>query len=538
MFTDAEKSSIRDIFRDAGFSHKEQDKYVFSTGKKTNSSTTFFKTIGAPSCFQTKGLLALEVQFLRSKDLGPLWSDFSKEIDAWSDLNKPSQVMANTVDVTQLGLEDIEAEDPTSYIQSLVPTINISKNAKDPVILLDPHRDHRPALEINPEMYMAMVGRDFQTMISDPSILKVFATFDPYNLRSLFVKESKKGSLKTWHVNYYVAPRWRFVDAEPAYEGFIKKLIDHLIPDPYEREYVLDWLHYAIVFRNDTVLCLIGPRGTGKGILLKDILSQLIGEDYREIVNQEILTDKFNGAFKNRRYIFFDEVNVSGERELNKFKAFCNSTIVVEEKGQDSETIDNFTSLGLSSNDKKDFRAEPQERRFSVPEVAAEPLLTVATEQEIEDFVRRIADPESKELAAFGNFLIQRKPKNTSRQPLKGRHFFNLCRLSMPEWKSYIIEYITHEAVPGELILCSNLTKKFKKIHGENAPFATKRGSIETFLGDYFHEGSHRLGRVVDAWDAQRGRDTFAIMPDDNFLLKYGQNKPKLDSDDNALDAL
>lgn len=541
--TQPEKDALKVLFKNAGFLFIDSGKYRFTNKRKTTSMSTFLKMLGAPGCFEgNRDLVNLDNAFLR-KSISAYYPALDELAAEWSRENKPASLILSTPEVDES--DEKEAESAADYIRTLVPCINIAKGTKDQLVLLDPHRENRPAIDIEPEVFLALTERNIGNMISDDSVLKVMTTFDPYTLKSLYVRETKTGSLTTWHVNYYIPPRWRFLDVAPAYDGFIKKLVEHLFPNEDEREYVLDWLHYAIVFRNDTVLCLIGPRGTGKGVLLKDVLGQLIGEEYREIVNQEILTDKFNAAFKNKRYIFFDEVNVSGDRELNKFKAFCNSTIALEEKGRDSETIENYTSLGLSSNDKKDFKAEPQERRFSVPEVTDTPLLDICSEEEVEDFITRISNPESAEIAAFGNWLIQRKPKNSSRRPLKGKYFFNLCRLSMPEWKTYIIDFLVNEGIVGECILNSTISKKFKKAHGEHAHFATKRGTIETFLGDYYHEGVCRIGRVVDAWDSQRGRDTFAILPDEDFLRKFGANyrdvvetEATVVESDDALDAL
>lgn len=539
--SDSEKDALREIFKSSGFRFFGQGKYSFKGNIKTASFNSFLKNLGFPETLRKYPALSNMAIAWFAKEFPSYHSAFNEVVAEWSENNREVVSLA-TAETSEE--DEALAEDASAFIRSLIPTINLSKSAsvKDQLILLDPHKDYRPVLDINPEIYLTLTERNVPAMILDEDVKKVMVTFDPYTLKSLFVKETKTGSLTTWHVNYYIPPRWRFVDAPPAFEGFIKTLIDHLFPNEDEKEFVLDWLHHAIVFRNDTVLCLIGARGTGKGILLKDILGGLIGEDYREIVNQEILTDKFNAAFKNKRFIFFDEVNVSGERELNKFKAFCNDSIALEEKGQDSETIDNYTSLGLSSNDKKDFRAEPQERRFSVPEVTEAPLLTVVSEQEVEEFCERIKKPDSVELAAFGNYLLQRKPKNTARKPLKGRYFFDLCKLSMPEWKTYIIDFIINEGEIGTPILNSTMVKKFKKIHGEHAAFATKRGSIETFLGDYYHEGVSRIGKVIEAWDAQRARDTFAIMPDEDFLRRFGRNYRNTDNDvtsmEDAMDAL
>lgn len=537
QITDSHKTHLKDFFKEKGLTGSDpKGRYVFSDGTKETGIPKALKHMGFPeSATAITEIAPLVMAFILKKADSSSLVEVFKEYCDETHVDRTIEINTDYPEV-----EDSEdAEDATSFIRTLVPAINLNKGHKDKLILLDPHKDFRPVLDIDPDTYLQMTERTIPVLMANEEVKKVFVTFDPYVLKSLFVKNTKSGSLNTWHVNYYIPPRWRFVGAEPKYGGLVKTLIDHLFPIESDREYVLDWLHYALVSRNDTVLCLIGSRGTGKGILLKDILGNLIGQEYREIVNQEILTDKFNNAFKNRRFVFFDEVNVSGDRELNKFKAFCNSTIALESKGMDSETIDNYTSIGLSSNDKKDFKAEPQERRFSVPLVTSEPLLNVIEEEVLEGFVKDLENPESEILAEFGEWLLLRKPKHSSRKPLKGEYFFDLCRLSMPEWKTFMIEYIINEGVIGEPLKLSNISKKFKKVHGDETSFVRRRGTVETFLGDYFHKGSHRMGTTEDSWDGHRGRDTFVIIPDEGFLRAFGNNyKPDVEAEFNALDEL
>lgn len=416
-----------------------------------------------------------------------------------------------------------KADDITTYISNLTPAIDIRSNSEDSLILLDSENDNAIVRGVSASIFLALVGRSIAELIQDTAVMKVIAKFNPYQLKSLYLDaNSLNGNF--WHVNHYTAPKWRFVEVQAEYGGFIKTLIEHLFPNPEEREYVLDWIHYAIVKRNSTMLCLVGDRGTGKGILLNTVIAGLIGHDYREIVGQDILKEKFNGAFKGKRYIVFDEVDVETDQALSKIRAFANDQISVEKKGDDSETIENFTSMSLSSNNKKSFKVEPQERRFSVPEVTSESLFTIMTEPEVEEAVRALSDPLSPELAAFGNFLLNRVPRNSSNVPLKGAYFFEICRMSMPEWKLFIIDYFINEGTIGEEVKNSILTKKFKKSHGDKALFPAREGTIASFLGDYKHEGYHRIGDIVKVWDSQRGRDTFAIRPNKDFLLKYGKN--------------
>lgn len=527
IISESQKQAIFSIFSDAGFRNYDQSKFHFEGGHKKTSMNTFLKQLGSPECFKTEELALLGLAFMEGKF--PV-KEFMTVVKEWS------QTHAKVIPTLEVeGLEEDEGEeDNIAYVHSLIPTINITKHAKDKVILLDPHKNNRPALDIDSEYYMLLTGNSYEDMVRNKDIRRVMTCFDPYTLKSLFIKDSKTNSIRMYHVNYYVAPAWRFNKTGGILTGFIEDLIDHLFPNPEEREYVLDWLHYAIIKRNETVLCLIGARGTGKGLLLNNILEQLIGTEYHEIAKQEVLTEKFNSEFKNKRHVYFDEVDISGDKEITRFRALANHKISVEAKGEDAETMDNFASMSLSSNHKKEFRAEPQERRFSVPEVTDKPFLEVYTEDEINDFCQRIKEPDSIEIAEFGHFLLNRKPTNSAQRPLKGKYFFELCRMSMPEWKSFIIDYFINEGEIGVGILASTLKKQFTKIHGEETPFVTKKGSYESFLGDYLHEGKFRIGRVSESWDTQRRRDTFSIVPNEDFLRKFGKKY----QDENSLDAL
>ena len=145
-------------------------------------------------------------------------------------------------------------------------------------------------------------------------------------------------------------------------------------------------------------------------------------------------------------------------------------------------------------------------------------------EKEIEEFINRINSPDSIEIAEFGQFLLERVPRNSSRIPLKGKYYFDLCKLSLAEWKLFIIEYFINEGEEGKAKKNSELIKLFRRVHGDDLPFATRRSSVETFIMDYFHEGICRIGNVVDAWDAQRSRSTFAIIPSEQFLRRFSKN--------------
>jgi hypothetical protein len=356
----------------------------------------------------------------------------------------------------------------------------------------------------------------------------VYPVYNPYNMKTFYRGETPSG-LPALLANLYTPPRWRTLRVKPHYGGFIKKLIEHLFPDKEDQEYVLDWLHHMMTHRNSTVLCLIGARGTGKGILIKDVARALVGHFQSEIVGQEVLEEKFNGSFKNKRLVFFDEVDVKEDRHMAKFKALANDMIAVEKKGVDAETVENFCSLALATNNRKDFRLEPQERRFSIPRVTEVPFFKVAEEKEISDFCTRCKDPYSTEIAEFGEWLLERVPVNSNQVPFKGEYFFEVCSLSLSVWKEFLIEHLLTESIDTTFAI-KELTKAFKKKHGQSGPgnqsgavrFPSNRTTIEEFLFQYRHKGKYRLGTVVDIFDEEtHAKDGWGVKVDEEFFENF-----------------
>jgi len=199
------------------------------------------------------------------------------------------------------------------------------------------------------------------------NIPRVWPTFDPYCLELETRKFVGTLGIEVIAINTYCPPKWRFVKASPNYGGIIKQLMENLIPLEEEREYVFDWLRQAIVGRNETVLVLVGDRGVGKTLFSK-LLFSLVGEQYSAIAKRETLTEKFNSVLKNARAVAFEETGMEGDPEsIERMKAFCNSKLSIEAKGENAFTANNYASMIMSLNGNSRLGVKPQERRFSIP---------------------------------------------------------------------------------------------------------------------------------------------------------------------------
>jgi len=518
------KEDLFKIFESIGFLGFSNNRFHFKNWS-TTSESKFINNV-RPLLESYPSLALLEIAILKKV---PIFSntDFASSVQEWTkDHYQGTDALVNT------GIGRITTQAKSKLI-NMVPIINLSTKSSQKLFLYDPNTN-KLDLNADPEMYQFLTGTSIQTLIKSDLVRSVYIEFNPYMTSNFYLKDDIE------YLNLYNAPKWQLMDCEPKYGGMIKNLIEHLFPNDNDREYVLDWFHHSLTSRCETVLCLIGARGTGKGILLSSIAEALHSTDYFQIAKQDVLTDKFNGEFKNKRNIFFDEVDISGDKEVAKFKALANAKIAMERKGENSETIDNYVSMTLASNYKDKFRVEPQDRRFSTPRITNTPLNKVMKEKEISEFIESLKEEDNLEIAQFGKYLLSRIPKYSRHEPLKNDYFFELCRLSMPAWKLFVIDYLIDNCKDDSPILTKTIKKKFEAEFTEGASFPVKKGSFDTFLDDYLHEGRYRIGSMVQMKDSTY-RLRPAIKPNKEFLEKYGSVYGQIDEDENfdlGLDSL
>jgi hypothetical protein len=248
-----------------------------------------------------------------------------------------------------------------------------------------------------------------------------------------------------------------------------------------------------------------------------------------------ILRDKFNSQFFNKRFIVFEEVSLEDKSAIAKIKAWCNSKMSIEKKGQDAFTADNWASMVFLMNDITSLGVNAQERRFSIPEVATKGLLTSISEKDVGEFKSgMLTESESvlTEIAQFGSFLKVRKPVVNEHTPLKGDYFFKVADAAMIEWHYVLREYVLDNGKIGEMI---PIDKVFPQVEN-GSRFPHKRGTIEAWLSDYRYKGVHKIATVQDVvkrkeseveglivMQSKRTRRNYGIMPNPDFLREHGR---------------
>jgi energy-coupling factor transporter ATP-binding protein EcfA2 len=515
MLSDLQKSLIVSIAVSKGFQGYHNDKFIIR-GNKTGDEVKLYKSLKFPESLKEQ-----------KKELAEVIIDWESYSEVVGNLLRSDGVAVykslQPVSPPLPGLEShVETGELDALIFQLVPLINLSKKSGDRILLYNPN-NNKILHDLDLDYYLWKMGKSLQELSVTSGVLGVIPYFDPYCLEPFVDKHHANMGIVLKHLNIYNVPDWRKERIAPNYGGFIKTLMEHLFPVAQEREDVLDWLHYALVRRNGSILCLAGPRGTGKSILMS-ILSYLIGGDYSAVVNKEILEEKFNSAFKNNRLIVFEEVEVSDSTALNKLKALSNNRIALEEKGKDAETIENYTSMAILLNDISQLKIDAQDRRFSVPKVAETDLKTVLNEKQIQDFVDGLeGEGTFVEAAEFGEWLLKRRPVQSYMYAIKGDYYYHICTIAMSEWKNFIIQYIADRGVEGVPIEINKIRMAFKVREPENESakfirFPYKSQVFDSFLGGYKHRGAFPVGKLVRTVDDTQNTERVSIMPNPDFL--------------------
>jgi hypothetical protein len=357
---------------------------------------------------------------------------------------------------------------------------------------------------------------------------KIWPKFDPYCLGIETTVVSSELGIEFPAINTYCPPKWRFVKASPMYSGIIKQLMENLFPLEEERQYIFDWLRQAIVGRNETVLVLVGDRGVGKTLFSKLFFS-LVGEQYSAIAKRETLTEKFNSVLKDARAVAFEETGMEGDPEsIERMKAFCNSKLSIEAKGENAFTAENFASMVMSLNGNSRLGVKPQERRFSIPRLGVTNFSKIVPEVDIAKFSRDLdAEEKSEEflesLSEFGEFLLARPASKTIATPLKGQAYYEITAQSLAEWETAIINYVIENGEIGKPLFLKDIKRSMGNREVRNM-FPVKDSKISSFLQDYRHIDVAKIGVLTRIDSDGKNNNVQVIMPDETFLKSFGAN--------------
>jgi phage/plasmid-associated DNA primase len=144
-------------------------------------------------------------------------------------------------------------------------------------------------------------------------------------------------------------------------------------------EYVISWLAHILQYPSNKIgtgLLFKSEQGAGKGIFFDLIIKHIIGRDYSTSINDmNQLLGNFNAIVEHKLLTVCDEIqNYGGAYKSNdKLKSLItNESIIIERKGFDSQTVEDFNNYVFLTNNDWAVKVETSDRRYVIIEASSE----------------------------------------------------------------------------------------------------------------------------------------------------------------------
>jgi hypothetical protein len=401
-------------------------------------------------------------------------------------------------------------QDFSELYSKVTPYYDVGSRASslvDAIYMID-EKNEQILTEIHPRSYLLSMGLRPEDIAANPKYHIRFVY--EFKNTDFMYKAEYAGQMLTC-INLCPRPYWLKMDVSPEIHPKIDRFLKHLFPLTKAREFVLDWLYWAITDRADTALVLTGKRGIGKDIFLS-LVSALIGPEQVEKVTQAFFEDKFTGNMYQKRLLHADEVSLITLEAKNKLKRILNPLVSIEGKGQDAKTKVNSASLAITCNDTDLLGIEPDDRRYSVVEITETPLREAMSEEEMDDIAKgflHLRGDYKDIVARFGHYIINRTPKYSRTMPYKEEYFYKITLDSLSNWKREIFDYLVigYKGDGDPFKLSAAVRSGLKGV---------QRKSVTNFLESFYFMNKYKLGTAVYSED-DKTKDVF-IQPNMKFV--------------------
>lgn len=238
-----------------------------------------------------------------------------------------------------------------------------------------------------------------------------------------------------------------FNNAPKCYVDYFTHLCNN---DNDSLQYFIDWLSIAIRsdIRNITSLVLISSEGTGKGVLYDYVLLPLFGSDNTvQVKGHDALDTRFNNAFMNKQIVFLDEVEIKKTNAINRFKAFANPKLEIEQKGKDTILVKNWANTILTSNDLDAISVGIGNRRYSIIHTTDKRLDEMCAESDyknVASLVECLENPENIRL--LYNWLSTHQPSRNMNYAFESAaKASEIKEASLAEWELQTLNIFSEE---------------------------------------------------------------------------------------------
>lgn len=282
-------------------------------------------------------------------------------------------------------------------------------------------------------------------------------------------------------VNIY-NPSELMKDPTPPYVAspppVINKIIDHVLGnDMATLDHFYNWLATIVQFktRAGTAWVLQGTQGTGKGLLMHNILTPLFGYENVAAKRMEELESQFTEFMENKFIVFIDEIEAGKSLYHAKVTAKLKNLIVepmisIRNMYRPAYLAPNFASMIFASNKPSSVEVAPDDRRFNVGVYQENKLQITSSE----------IDTIEKELSEFYAYLMHYPvDPDRARTPL-----ISTSRSTLIDISRTAIDTISDALLKGDLQTLWDHLPSQKSLTPGNALIQTKSQGYRDLIVD------------------------------------------------------
>jgi hypothetical protein len=147
--------------------------------------------------------------------------------------------------------------------------------------------------------------------------------------------------------------------------------LDYLIPDPAERETVLNWLAALVQHRSPKVnyaLLIGGKQGIGKSLLFDPVV-RFLGQRNTRTISEVEIKDKFTGWVGERELVMLEEIRGLPDEVLNRLKMYIAAPpywVPINEKHTKPYEVPNVAKFVAFTNSEYALQLADDDRRWFV----------------------------------------------------------------------------------------------------------------------------------------------------------------------------
>lgn len=226
--------------------------------------------------------------------------------------------------------------------------------------------------------------------------------FDPH---AAYRVDTEAQRVNTFQPTEYMQKKSAFVAKKGAKTyPTIQKIVHHALGSRQEiTDYFINWLAFIAqkLTHTRTAWILHGRTGTGKGLLINNIITPLFGAQHVATKRMEELAEPYNAYMDGKFFVFIDEVQTSvmqNEKSIMaKIKNFITEpTISLRKMYEQARPVGNYTNWIFASNMPDPVAVDMNDRRFNVGRYQ-EAMIQI-TQEEVESI--------PNQLQAFYNMLM------------------------------------------------------------------------------------------------------------------------------------